>query len=112
MSKKTLIGEAHSFDHIVSLPTSLLMNDDTKYFGGLCVALGLRTSVKANEFLEDNNRWKDWFKWMIRADQKEFPYERTTWLKILGLPLRFFDEENFSKIAERFDKVIFSFIKL
>ncbi|KAI3518329.1 hypothetical protein L1887_06934 [Cichorium endivia] len=51
-------------------------------------------------------RWKDWFRSLIRADQQEIQYVRTAWLKILGLPLKLWDETNFSKIAERFGKVI------
>ncbi|CAH1447673.1 unnamed protein product [Lactuca virosa] len=112
LKKKTLIGEAHSLDHISNLPASLLRNDDTKYLGGLTIALGFSNSMDAREFLEDNNRWNEWFKWLMLADQEERPYERTAWLKILGLLLRLFDEENFSKIAGRFGKVISPFDKI
>lgn len=33
-------------------------------------------------------------------------YERIAWLKIIGVPFEFWDEENFSLIASRFGKVI------
>ncbi|CAH1421757.1 unnamed protein product [Lactuca virosa] len=86
IDKKTLIGEAHSFDHNGNLPASLLMNEETKYLGGLSIALGFGNSMEARYFLEEKNRWKDWFKWMICADEKELPYVRTAWMKILGHP--------------------------
>ncbi|CAH1419817.1 unnamed protein product [Lactuca virosa] len=109
MKKKTLIGEAHSLDHIGSLTASILMNEKTKYLGGLNLALGFGDSTAAKEFLEDKTKWQDWFKWLMRADQYDLPYERTAWLKILGLPLRLFDEEKFSKIVMKFGKVIAPF---
>lgn len=30
---------------------------------------------EAREFLEDKNKWQDWFKWMILADQHSLQYE-------------------------------------
>ncbi|CAI9259781.1 unnamed protein product [Lactuca saligna] len=45
--------KAHSFDLIGNLPASLLMNEDTKYLGGLTIALGSGNSMEAREFLED-----------------------------------------------------------
>ncbi|CAH1445351.1 unnamed protein product [Lactuca virosa] len=112
LKKCVLIGEAHSFDHIGSMPTSLLMNERTKYLGGLNEALGFSNSIETREFLEDKERWKDWFKWIIRANQQVLPYERTAWIKILGLPLHLWDEKNFSLIAGRFGRVIAPFNKL
>lgn len=67
-------------------------------------------STLEREFHEDNNRWKDWVKWMILVEDKELPHEKTA-LKILGLPLRLFDEENFSKIVVMFGRVISPFNK-
>ncbi|CAI9283159.1 unnamed protein product [Lactuca saligna] len=99
-------GEAFSLDHIANLPASLLMNENTKYFGGLRIALKFNHSMDATQFLEDNTRWKDWFKKLSRADQYELPYERTAWLKILGLPIQLWEEENFNLIAQRFGRVI------
>lgn len=65
LKKKTLVGEALSLDHINNLLASLLMNNDTKYLVRLTMDLGFSNSLDAREFLEDNNRWKDWFKWLI-----------------------------------------------
>ncbi|CAH1427404.1 unnamed protein product [Lactuca virosa] len=112
LKKSVLIGETHSFDHTGNLPVSLLMNEGTKYIGGLSIALHFDSSPEASEFLNDNTRWRDWFKQFVRADQHEIPYERTAWLKILGLPLHLWDEENFNVIAGRFGRIVTLFNKL
>ncbi|CAH1443817.1 unnamed protein product [Lactuca virosa] len=109
LSKSTLIAEAHSFDHIGNLPASILMSDDTKYLRGLRMAMHYGNSVAAQEFLDDETRWREWFKWVERADKHEVRYERTAWLKILGLPLKLWDEVNFNLIAERFGRVVSPF---
>ncbi|CAH1442453.1 unnamed protein product [Lactuca virosa] len=106
LSKSTLIGEAHSLDHIGSLPATILISDNTKYLGGLNIAIHFGSSVEAKDFLEDENRWRDWFRWMVKSDQQELRYERIAWLKIIGLPLKLWDEENFNLIASRFGRVI------
>lgn len=106
---KTLIGEAHNMDHMANLPASTFIKENVKYLGSLNIALGFGSSVMAREFLEAKNTWQDWFKWMKHAEQLELPYERIAWIKIIGLPLRLFDEENFSKITGSFGKVIAPF---
>ncbi|KAL4567130.1 hypothetical protein LXL04_022704 [Taraxacum kok-saghyz] len=69
--------EAINFDHIGNLPASLLINEGTKYFGGLRVALDFNSSIEANQFLDDKSRWKDWFNRMTNSEQQELRYERT-----------------------------------
>ena len=59
--KIMLIREAHSLDHIANLPAPTLMNEGTKYLGGLRVAILFDSSKDAREFLEDKGRWKEWF---------------------------------------------------
>ncbi|CAH1433325.1 unnamed protein product [Lactuca virosa] len=109
IKKKVLAGEAHSFDHIGMMHVTNIVNEETKYLGGLHVAIELNRSVSAMEFLEGNTRWKDWFKWLIRAEQQELQYESTAWLKILGVPLTLWDEDNFSNIARRYGRIISPF---
>ncbi|CAH1447997.1 unnamed protein product [Lactuca virosa] len=77
IQKTVLIGGAFSLDHIANLLTSLLMNKNTKYLGGLRIALKFNHSTDATQFLEDNTRWKDWFQKLSRSDHYELPYERT-----------------------------------
>ncbi|CAI9300227.1 unnamed protein product [Lactuca saligna] len=74
IQKTVLIGEAFSLDHIANLPASLLMNENTKYLGGLRIALKFNHSMDATQFLEDNTRWKDWFKKLSSADQVINPF--------------------------------------
>lgn len=87
IKKSVLIGEAHSFDHIGTMHDSHIVNEETKYLGGLRLAIEFNNSSSAAQFLGYKIRWRDWFKWLIRADQHELKYERTAWLKILGIPL-------------------------
>ncbi|CAH1439056.1 unnamed protein product [Lactuca virosa] len=105
--KCTLIGEAHSLDHIANLPAPTLMNEGTKYLGGMRVAITFDSSKDAREFLEDKSRWQEWFKRMILGEQTDSSYVRLAWLKINGVPLKYWDEDNFSRIASRFGNITF-----
>ena len=67
------------------------------------------SSKEAREFLEDKTRWQEWFKWMVLEEHKDLSYERLAWLNIYGVPLRYWDGDNFSRIATRFGKVIIPF---
>ncbi|KAI3501194.1 hypothetical protein L1887_29056 [Cichorium endivia] len=44
--------------------------------------------------------------WLKHGEKQDLRYERLAWLKILGLPLRLWDEENFSRIVRNFGRVI------
>ncbi|KAI3495072.1 hypothetical protein L1887_37213 [Cichorium endivia] len=79
----------------------------TKYLGGVRLALAFGKSTDARAFMENENKWKEWFKqlWFGDQYQKAQRYERTAWLKIIGLPLELWDEVNFSRIAEKFGRV-------
>ncbi|KAL4576222.1 hypothetical protein LXL04_012313 [Taraxacum kok-saghyz] len=109
LKKSVLIGEAHSFDHIGTLHASQILTEETKYLGGLRLAITFNSSTDAIEFLEDKARWRDWFRWVVRADQQALKYERTAWIKILGLPLHLWDEQNFTAIASRFGRIVSPF---
>ncbi|KAL6557086.1 hypothetical protein OROMI_017436 [Orobanche minor] len=97
-----LIGEARSLDHIDNMPALMLLNEHTKYLGGLNIALGFDTPEEASTFLDDKRRWQDWFSWMIRAGTNSIQFQRLAWLNITGLPLHLWDESNFTLIAGRF----------
>lgn len=109
MNKWLLIGESHSLDHIGTLYANGIFNDETKYLGGLPLAIQFGCSSDSDAYLKDKNRCSDWFKWVRCADEQILSYERTAWLKILSMPLPLWDENNFSKIASRFGKVIATF---
>ncbi|CAH1423988.1 unnamed protein product [Lactuca virosa] len=104
-----LIGDAHSIDHMENLPSSLLLYEKTRYLGGLRLTLEFDSLKKAIEFLEDQSRWSDWFKWLITADKYEFQYKRVAWLKIIGLPHKLWGEDNFSTIVSNYGRVISPF---
>lgn len=95
MSKSVLIMDAHSLDHIGNLSTTILTSENTKYSRGLNIAIRFSHSDFAKEYLDDTNRWRDWFKWLVQSDQQEIKYERTASIKILGVPLNLWDEVNF-----------------
>lgn len=57
LTNNVLIGEAHTFDHISNLLASILMDKNTKYLGGLDIALRFNNSVAANEFL--TKKWME-----------------------------------------------------
>ncbi|CAH1437071.1 unnamed protein product [Lactuca virosa] len=109
LKKSLLIGEAHSLDHIGTIHAMGILNDETKYLGGLRLAIHFGCSKDADVYLENKKHWKDWFKWIVRADQQELNYERMVWLKILGVPLNLWDEQNFSLIVSKFGRVISPF---
>lgn len=46
------------------------------------------------------------FNWLDYANKKDVRFERIAWLKITGVPLLAWDEDNFASIAGQFGKVI------
>ncbi|CAH1415610.1 unnamed protein product [Lactuca virosa] len=64
-----LIGETHSLDHMGTLHASRIITEETKYHGGLRLTIHFNCPNDATKFLEDETRWKDWFKWMGKANQ-------------------------------------------
>ncbi|CAI9285547.1 unnamed protein product [Lactuca saligna] len=95
-----------SLDHQGTVHYSHAVKEQTKYLGVLRIAIHFDCSIDAIAFLEDKSRWKGWFIWLVRANQHEQKDERMAWLKILGVPLNLWDEDNFKLIASRFGKVI------
>ncbi|KAI3499764.1 hypothetical protein L1887_35573 [Cichorium endivia] len=101
-----LIGEAFSLNHLSTFHEYLKTGMTTKYLGVLTLALQFGSSICARDFLEDVQGWKDWFRWLRFCDQRAIQYERVAWLKIVGVPIPLWDEENFSCIAGKFGKVV------
>ncbi|KAI3511170.1 hypothetical protein L1887_18314 [Cichorium endivia] len=107
-----LIGEAYNLDHLSTFHEYMDVGLKIKYLGGLTLALDFGNSIKAKQFLSDINRWKNWFKTLQDGDVGEIQYERIACLKIVGLPITLWDEENFSRIASKYGRVVnpFNFI--
>lgn len=91
------------------MPDHTFSHESIKYLGGLKLGIKFGSSKEAREFLEDRSRWHEWFKWLTMDMNKEVQYERLAWLKITGVPLRYWDTDNFSTIASKFGKVIVPF---
>ncbi|KAI3765343.1 hypothetical protein L2E82_15374 [Cichorium intybus] len=72
-----------------------------KYLGGLFLALEFRYAAEAKKFLDNQSYWSDWFKW-VKLGEYDLRFECVAWLKIIGLPIPLWDEENFSKIVSNF----------
>ncbi|KAI3521228.1 hypothetical protein L1887_10689 [Cichorium endivia] len=107
LKKSVLIGEAHSLNHIATFHIHNKLGVITKYLGGgLNMALDFVHSKDAKDYLEDKSRWEIWFKWLKYGDEEDIRFERMAWLKIVGLPLRLWDEDNFSKIVGNFGRVV------
>ncbi|CAH1442342.1 unnamed protein product [Lactuca virosa] len=107
----TLIGELHSFDHLEKAPYSFKNNDgsncDIKYFGGLNIGVRFMNEASRNAFM---NEWTEWFSKVDSGDIATTNFDRIAWIKISGLPLELWSEENFTVIAESLGRVIVSFV--
>lgn len=61
-SDLTIFGEARSFDHLTSLPTSILVGDEekynAKYLGGLKIGMRFRNLTDIKKFMENTDVWK------------------------------------------------------
>ncbi|CAH1442025.1 unnamed protein product [Lactuca virosa] len=106
LKKNVLIGEVHQFENLHCLFTFTEKGVITKYLGGLRVALHFDQTSNASKFLEDEPAWKEWFQWLTHGDKLDIKYERIAWMKILGLPLKLWDESNFSTIVRTFGKIV------
>ncbi|KAI3523154.1 hypothetical protein L1887_01211 [Cichorium endivia] len=100
-----IIGEAHSLDHIGTFHSYLKGDTKTKYLGGLFLALEFSCTVDAKNFLSNYSHCSDAFNW-VKLGEYDLQFERVAWLKIIGLPIPLWDEENFSKIVSSFGRVI------
>ncbi|CAH1431072.1 unnamed protein product [Lactuca virosa] len=60
----------------------------------------------AKKLMENEERWKESLKWIKWRDQVDLSFERVSWLRIMGLPLKLWSTCNFSIIAEKFGKII------
>lgn len=64
-----LVEDTHGLDHMGTLHASRIIIKETKYHGCLRLAIHFNCPNDATKFLEDESRWKDWFKWMGRGNK-------------------------------------------
>nr|KAJ0201521.1 hypothetical protein LSAT_V11C600309740 [Lactuca sativa] len=69
------------------------------------VGIRFQSTPDVKDFLSKNNYWGEWFKEFRFGKALEGTFDRIAWIKIVGLPAKFWNEENFSKIACEFGKV-------
>ncbi|KAL4578942.1 hypothetical protein LXL04_015074 [Taraxacum kok-saghyz] len=110
VDKKVLMGEVLSLDHMASVPNQFVTGDgiieSIRYGGGLNVLITFKDQNFAEEFLEDLGRWIEWFQWVRRGDSTELCGDRIAWIKVIGLPMAYWDDENLGNILKPFGKVI------
>lgn len=70
------------------------------------VGIRFRSPSETKKFLAMKTTWGEWFKDFKTRDTINGKFDRIAWLKIVGLPVRLWSEENFAKIAGEFGKVI------
>ncbi|KAL4556012.1 hypothetical protein LXL04_038647 [Taraxacum kok-saghyz] len=109
LKNNVLVGEVLSIDHMASLPSGFY-GDDTvekfRYIGGLNVAICFKNQLTAYEFFKDNGKWIEWFNWLVLGDNQDFCKDRIAWIKIMGLPMRLWSEDNVAAILQKFGKLI------
>ncbi|KAI3751225.1 hypothetical protein L2E82_22273 [Cichorium intybus] len=98
LSDKVLVGEVLSLDHMASLNSVLNIGDGSleciKYIGGLNVALCFKNQAMVKDFLDDSDRWIEWFQRILLGSTGDFCDERIAWLNIVGLPMRLWTDGN------------------
>ncbi|CAI9269129.1 unnamed protein product [Lactuca saligna] len=107
----TLIGEAKSLDHLGHMPTLISIHCEhrpsVKYIGGMLALLSFESTVEAREFLENERNWTGTFKWLkMGSPEVNNKFERVTWIRLVGLPLRLWSNTNFSSIVGKFGKIV------
>lgn len=110
LTKSTLIGEAKSLEHLGHMPTLISIHSEhrpsVKYLGGMLALISFDSTVAAREFLENETNWKDTFKWMKMGSTTVTKSESITWIRIVGLPIRLWNNSNFSAIGGKFGKIV------
>ncbi|CAI9299751.1 unnamed protein product [Lactuca saligna] len=105
-----MVNEAINIQIIGELPMILSLegNHETAihYIGGMNVILKFVNSKATKVFHENQHNWNRWFKWIKIRFNDDLIYERLTWVRILGLPIRFRSFGNYMKAANAFGKAL------
>ncbi|KAL4589627.1 hypothetical protein LXL04_002535 [Taraxacum kok-saghyz] len=106
----TLVGEAKSFDMLCSLPSLIGMEGydilETKYLGGMQVIIKFKSDKAAKVFRANKCIWSKWFTWVEANRSRPGGQERIAWVKIVGIPLHAWDEDNLHTVASSYGKVL------
>ncbi|KAI3763654.1 hypothetical protein L2E82_13648 [Cichorium intybus] len=97
-------------EHLHSLNPGIAIGDDDafsmKYIGGLKVCLSFRSVDDVNSFMRVKD---DWFEEFYRAIEHQPQFERVTWVKIYGIPVKLWDRRNFESIARKYGRILVPF---
>nr|KAJ0218796.1 hypothetical protein LSAT_V11C300138180 [Lactuca sativa] len=70
------------------------------------VGLRFQSPSDVDDFLANKTYWGMWFKDFKAGTDVSGVFDRLAWLRIVGLPVKLWDEEKFSRIASEFGKVV------
>lgn len=83
---------------------------EVKYHGGMMALLSFSSTVAAKEFLENKANWENMFRWLRMGEEiNDIQFERVAWIRIVGLPIKYWCEHNFSEIIRSFGRIIATF---
>lgn len=114
MRKISLVGEALSLSHLNHLLVLFVLKEVTdfeiKYIGGLKVLLIFKHSMGAKSFMENRERWGEYFRWVKLWDQNQsMEFDRIASIRIVGLLIQYWGEKNFEDTTSMFGKKISPF---
>ncbi|CAH1420761.1 unnamed protein product [Lactuca virosa] len=112
-SGKILTREVKTLDHLGHLPALISIHSEVgakvKYAGGMKAIIEFDSSTLAKNFLNNENNWRGIFNYLKYGEDDEYNFERVACIRIVGLPIRLWCEENFSAIVHKFGKIIVPF---
>ncbi|KAL4563715.1 hypothetical protein LXL04_027760 [Taraxacum kok-saghyz] len=113
LNTRTVHGELKSIDHLGHLPQLLEVKVDElagiKYIGGMRALLSFVDQEAAMKFLEEKRKWGEAFNWLKFGEPIDTKFESVAWVKILGLPLKLWNENNCKAIIKEFGKLLIPF---
>ncbi|KAL4560581.1 hypothetical protein LXL04_032734 [Taraxacum kok-saghyz] len=110
LDKSILVGKAKNFDILCNFPSLLELEGfevaEVKYGGGMNIFLKFKTGRAAEIFKANKVLWLKWFSTMDFFGASNGPFERIAWIKITGIPLTAWNEENLAKITSKFGRTV------
>ncbi|KAL4587663.1 hypothetical protein LXL04_000535 [Taraxacum kok-saghyz] len=81
---------------------------EIKYLGGMQVIIKFKTVNAARVFKANKSIWMKWLVWVDVYGSRSYNLDCIAWIKITGVPLHAWDEENMMAIAKSLGKVLVS----
>ncbi|KAJ0713704.1 putative RNA recognition motif domain, nucleotide-binding alpha-beta plait domain superfamily [Helianthus annuus] len=110
VKEKAVVGRTLGFKELRFLNSSLtsagFVNAAIQYVGGLSVLISFDNGVDAYRLLEAKDIWKQWFSSLSPWIGQSLPFERITWISVLGVPPHLMSSLVFDEIGSRYGKVI------